>query len=81
MNESVSHSKRKWNHDKCQCECKELNNRVFCINDCEYNTSYLIYEYLNTKNCSCEKRLIGKLVLACEYEILKTTETLIDDKK
>ena len=38
-------------------------------------------EYLNTKNCSCKERLIGKLVLDCEDEILNTTETLLDDKK
>ena len=38
-------------------------------------------EYLNTKHCSCKERLIGKLVLDCEDEILNTTETLLDDKK
>ena len=38
-------------------------------------------EYLNTKNCSCKERLIGKLVLDCEDELLNTTETLLDDKK
>ena len=38
-------------------------------------------EYLNTKNCSCKERLIGKLVLDCEDETLNTTETLLDDKK
>ena len=36
---------------------------------------------MNQKNCSCEKRLIGKLVLECEDEILNTTETLLNDKK
>ena len=36
---------------------------------------------MNQKNCSCEKRLIGKLVLACEGEISNTTETSLDDKK
>ena len=35
----------------------------------------------NMNNCSCEKRLIGKLVLECEDEILNTTETSLDDKK
>ena len=29
----------------------------------------------NIKNCSCEKRLIGKLVLGCEDKILTTTKT------
>ena len=30
---------------------------------------------LDTKNCSFEKRLIGKLLLKCEDEMLNTTET------
>ena len=30
--------------------------------DCEYNKACKIDEYLDIKNCSCEKRLIGKLV-------------------
>ena len=33
------------------------------------------------KNISCEKHLIGKLVLKCEDEILNTTETLIIDEE
>ena len=32
-------------------------------------------------NCSCEKHLIGKLVLACGMEISNKTDTLLDDKK
>ena len=31
--------------------------------------------------CSCWKRLIGKLVLVCEDEILNTTKTSLDDKE
>ena len=33
------------------------------------------------KNCSWEKRLFGKFVLACEDEILNKTETSLDEKK
>ena len=36
---------------------------------------------LDTKNCSFEKRLIGKLLLKCEDEMLNTTETSLNDKK
>ena len=25
LNESLCKSKQKWNHDECQCECKELD--------------------------------------------------------
>ena len=38
-------------------------------------------EYLDTKNCSCKKHLFGKLVLACEDEMLNTIETTIVEKK
>ena len=46
-----------------------------CSNACK------IDEYLDTENCSFEKRLIGKLALEYEDEILNTTETSLDDKK
>ena len=49
--------------------------------DYEPNKACKIAEYLNIKNCSCKKRLIGKLVLACEDKILNTTKSLLDDKK
>ena len=48
---------------------------------CECNKASKIDEYLNTKNCSCKKYLIGKLVLQCENEMLDTTETSLDHKK
>ena len=49
--------------------------------DCECNKSCKIDKYLDTKTCSCEKRLFGKLVLACEDEKLSINETSLDDKK
>ena len=33
------------------------------------------------KNCSCKKRLFGKLALAYEDELLNLTETSFVDKK
>ena len=36
---------------------------------------------LDVKNCSCEKPLIGKLVLECEYEILNKTKSSLNNKK
>ena len=48
---------------------------------CACNKAWKIDEYLEIKNCFCKKRLFGKLVLACEDEILNTTETSRDDKK
>ena len=47
--------------------------------DYEGNSSCKIDEYLDI---SVQKKfLFGKLVLACGDEILKTTETSLDDKK
>ena len=55
-----------WNPSTCDCKCNKI---------CK------IDEYLDIRNCSCEKRLLGKLVLVCEDEMLNTTETSLDDKK
>ena len=55
-----------WDSSTCDWECNKA-----CKTD----------EYLDIKNCSREKGLFNKLVLACEDEILNTTETLFDDKK
>ena len=49
--------------------------------DCKCNKNCKIDEYLDIKNCSCEKRLFGKLALACENEKLITTETSLNDRK
>ena len=45
--------------------------------NCECNKACKTGEYLDFKNCSCEKRLIDNLVLECEDEILNST----NDKK
>ena len=54
-------------------------NPITC--DCNCNKACKIHEYLDTKDCSCKKHLFGKLVLACEDEILNTPETSLNDKK
>ena len=38
--------------------------------DCECDKTFKIVEYLDIKNCSCKKRLFGKVVLAGKDEIL-----------
>ena len=90
LNESVCYSNQKWNRDECRCVWKGLDNWDFCekgfmwnLSTCnsECNKAFKIDEYLNIKNCSCEKRLIGKLVLGCEDKIFNTTETSPYDKK
>ena len=84
LNESVCNSRQKWDHDECQCKCKELDDKGSCKNnylwnsstcDCECNKAHTIDEYLDIKNCSCKKH--DKLL----DEILNTTETSLDNKK
>ena len=30
LDASVCNNKQRWNNDKCQCECKELNDKGIC---------------------------------------------------
>ena len=56
--------------------CKnDMWNPSIC--DCERNKSCKIDEYLDITKCLCKKHLFGKLVLACENEILNTTESTL----
>ena len=55
-----------WNPSTCDFACNKA-----CKTD----------KYLGITNCSCKKRLFGKLVLKREDEILNTTETSLVDKK
>ena len=88
LNESICISKQKWDHDDCQCECKELDDWGSCEKrylwnpstcGCDSNKVSKIDENVDTKNCSCEKRLIVKLALVCEDELLNTTKTSVDE--
>ena len=77
--ESVCNLKQKWNNHECRWAFKELDDWNSCEKDCiwnsgacywECNKACKIDEYLDTKQCSCEKRLIGKLVSDSEDEVL-----------
>ena len=69
-----------------------LSDFLFFAQPCDYECSKTckIDKYLGIKNCSYVKRLFGKLVLACDSDILSTTDnnttemsnkTSVDDKK
>ena len=84
LNENVYNTKQKWNHDKFQCQCKELADWSSCKGDlmwnlstcdCEGDKAFKIVEYLNIKNCLCKKLLFNNLLLASEVEILNTIKT------
>ena len=49
------------------CEKGYTQNPSTC--DCECNEPCKIDEYVDIKNCFCEKRLIGKVLLECEDKI------------
>ena len=61
-----------WNPSICECKCDKSGN---------------VGEYLDIANCKCRKKLIDKLGLECEDEILnvislnKTDTISIADKK
>ena len=62
----------------CWCECKVLDDRSFCKDDCMWNPITSDFQFhkackidkcLDIKNISCEKCLFANLVRACEEEI------------
>ena len=74
----ICNNKRRWNDDKCICECKELIDKGMYDKgfiwkpsncECECDKSCDIGEYLDYKNCKCKKRLIDKLVEECSENI------------
>ena len=80
---SVCNNKQRWNEDKCRCECKEIidkgvYDKVFIWNpsncECEYYKSCDFSEYLDYKNCKCEKRLVDKIVEECTDNAEETTQ-------
>ena len=62
---------------------KVLLKRIICgiLVHVIVNKACKIDEYVDIKNCSCEKRLINKLVSEYKVEILNTTETLLEKKR
>ena len=48
--------------------------------DCWYKNVCKIVEYIDAKNCSCEKIITDKSALTCEDEILNATEISFDNK-
>ena len=79
LDANVRTDKQCWNSNKCWCGCKELICKGKCddgfiwnpdICDCECDRSCGVGEYLDYANCKCRKRLIDKLVLDCEDEVL-----------
>ena len=75
---SACNNKQCWIKDKCRCECKELIDKGRCdkgfiwnLNNCncECDKSCYVGQYLNYENCTCRKRLIGKIVEECSENI------------
>ena len=70
-----------WNHDKFQCECKELNDYIWypCTCHWECGKASKTDEYLDIESWSCKTCLFTKLILTCENEILNIMETSFVD--
>ena len=82
FNSSVCNNKKRWNDDKCRCECKELIDKGVCVKgficnpsycECERYKSCDFIEYLDYKNSKCKKRLVHKLAEECTENIEETT--------
>ena len=65
LDASICDNKKRWNEDKCRCECKELIEKGIrdkgviwnpsnC--DCECDKSCDVGEYLDYLNCKCRKK-------------------------
>ena len=71
---SICYSRRRWNDDKCRCECKELIDKGICDRgfiwnpsncECECDKSCGIGRYLDYKKCACWSRIVDRLVEEC----------------
>ena len=69
-----TYNNKRWNNDKCRCECKELADKGVCDKEfiwkpsnceCECVKVCDVSEYLDYENCKCRKKLIDKLVDEC----------------
>ena len=69
---------KRWNNDKCWCECKELidkgvSDKGYAWNpsncECECGKSCDIGEYLDYENYKCRKRMVDKLMDECDENI------------
>ena len=78
LDASVCNNKKRWNKDKCRCECKELiakgiYHKGFIWNcsicDGECGKSCDVGEYLDSQNRKCRKKLIDKLIEDCSENI------------
>ena len=69
---------KRWNKNKCRCECKELIDKGVCDKgyawnpsncECECNKSCNFSEYLDYENCKCRRSLVNKLIDECNETI------------
>ena len=67
-------------------ECQELDDSSCCNDvyiwnpsmcDCDCNKACKIGEYLDIKKCLCKKCLFGKLLLACEGEMMHAKKIIV----
>ena len=81
---------KRWNKNKCRCECKELIDKGVCDKDfiwnpsnceCECNKACDFSEYLDYKNWRSKERLVDKLVEECNETINEEVEIIDNNNK
>ena len=74
----IFRNNKRWNKDRCKCECKELidkgvYNKGFIWNpsNCDYECDKACNfgEYLDYENCKCRKKLVAPLIEECTETI------------
>ena len=87
--DAVVCNNKRWNKDKCRCECKDLIDKGLCDKgfiwnpsncECECNKPCDVGEYLDYESCKCRKRLVDKLVDECTETVDEEVEITDNDK-
>lgn len=89
LDPSVCNNRQDWNSDKCSSEWKELIDKGRWDDELWWgilvrvnvNMINHVMKHLDYKKCKCRRKLIDKLVLIWEDEILNTNEISFDGKK
>ena len=75
LDASVCNNKKRWNEDKCRCECKDTCHKGFIRNPsnchCEFYKLCDAGEYLHYENCKYRIKIVDKLVEECTENIVE----------
>ena len=82
LNSSVCNNKQIWKGDTCRCDCNEdFAGIINCTKgytwnlstcECHCDTWCKPGQYLDHKNCTCQNKLVGRLIEECTSVINET---------